>query len=170
LLDIIKIKVNFEKQMSFTQFLVKSFNQVIQRESEINAQTSAQGDIFQTTFKGFNANMLRQSASGSSYGMRLIQESRILGKKKRIPTFVRVINKDDNSFSSSSKYGANLRLLREQNFKPEMVQGGSMKGIGLSSEEVQVSNFLILKSDLNHIKTLKQESENFVINDMKSVI
>ena len=170
LLDIIKIKVNFEKQMSFTQFLVKSFNQVSQRESELNQQMGAQGDIFLGTFKGFNANILRQSASGSSYAMRLIQESRIAGKKKRIPTFVRVINKDDNTFSSRSRYGANLRFLREQNFKPEMDQGGSKKGIGFSSEEVQVSNFLILKSDLNHIKNLKQESERFVINDMKSVI
>lgn len=35
LLDIIKIKVHYEKQMPFSNFLVKSFNQVIQREIEI---------------------------------------------------------------------------------------------------------------------------------------
>ena len=33
-----------------------------------------------------------------------------------------------------------------------------------------MSNFLILKSDLGHIKCLKEESEHLVVNDMKSVI
>ena len=68
--------------------------------------------------------------------MRLIKQSRMIGKKKRIPTFIRVINKEDNIFSSSSKFGANLRFLREENFKPDTVQGGISKGIGQISDEV----------------------------------
>lgn len=34
LLDIIKLKIKFEKQMDFLQFLMQSFNSINQRESE----------------------------------------------------------------------------------------------------------------------------------------
>jgi hypothetical protein len=52
--------------------------------------------------------------------------------------------------------------LREQNFKS--------KGEGPYDEQCQVSNFLILKSDLNVIKAIKEECEKLVTNDMKNII
>ena len=67
-------------------------------------------------------------------------------KKKRIPTLVRIINKEEIQFSSTFKYGSNLRFLREYNFKPELeMETGSF------DEDQQVSSFLILKSDMGHI-------------------
>lgn len=76
----------------------------------------------------------------------------------RVPTMVRIINKADNTFSTKFRYGANLRFLREHNFNQDN-SGSSQYGMddgSLNNDEIQISNFLILKSDLNHIKTLKE--------------
>jgi len=40
-------------------------------------------------------------------------------KRRQVPSFLRVIHKEDNNLSQKSKYGSNLRFLREQNFKKD---------------------------------------------------
>jgi len=70
---------------------------------------------------------------------------------------VRVIHRDGDAFAQEPKYGANLRLMREHNFVQK-------------SRRLEVANFLILKSDLEHIKQLNQQSTQLVMTDMKSVI
>lgn len=111
--------------------------------------------------------MLRHAAQGSGYATRLALEARVTGKRRRVPCLLRVINKDEASFARRSRYGANLRLLREQNYQADEAEA---PGAALGQADHRTSNFLILKSDLGHIKCLKEESEHLVVNDMKSVI
>ena len=114
LLDIIKLKVNYEKNMSFLHFLTFSFNQIAQqRETEFQNTKLDSGKL-----KGFNSSLIKQ-AMANQHGQQMLKDSKFT-KKKRIPTLVRIINKEENQFSSTFKYGSNLRFLREQNFKPEL--------------------------------------------------
>lgn len=106
--------------------------------------------------------------------MRLLHESKFQ-KKRKVPTLVRIINKGDNSFNQRFKYGANLRFMRDQNLKRDAIARGDGKGkrvdkIQQMLEENQVSNFLILKSDIAHIQGLKEESDQIVTSDMKDFI
>jgi hypothetical protein len=75
------------------------------------------------------------------------------GVSKKLPKLVRIINKQSNSFNDQIKPGGNLRLMRQ---KVTVTQN--------------VSNFIILKSDLTHIKLLNDYSSDMVQNDMTSVI
>ena len=109
--------------------------------------------------------MLRHAAQGSGYATRLAVEARVTGKRRGVPCLLRVINKDEASFARRSRYGANLRLLREQHYQVDDVETSTTQ-----TDHHRLSNFLILKSDLSHIKCLKEESEHLVVNDMKSVI
>ena len=121
--------------------------------------------------RGFNSNLIMQGMNNSAFGIQLLQRSKC-ARKMRVPTMVRIINKADNTFSSKFRYGANLRFLREQNFKQDSTGAAScrMDDASINGDEIQVSNFLILKSDLNHIKTLKELTDNMVTNDMMSTI
>ena len=121
--------------------------------------------------RGFNSNLILQGMNKSPFGIQLLQRSKC-ARKMRVPTMVMIINKSDNTFSSRFRYGANLRFLREQNFKQDS-SGTTNRGLDHAStngDEIQVSNFLILKSDLNHIKALREQTDKMVMNDMKSII
>lgn len=74
---------------------------------------------------------------------------------------IRIIDKDQPAFGDQFRPSNNLRYLREHNFK----QVGSTA----KYDKINPSNFLILKSDLNHINELKEESSEMVVSDLKSV-
>lgn len=66
-----------------------------------------------------------------------------------------------------------MRFLREHNFKQPFSPTPQTKLDELNminDDECQVSNFLILKSDMNLINKLKAESDKLVTNDMKNII
>lgn len=102
------------------------------------------------SLKGFNAGLAGGQITNSPYSTKILNQSKFM-KKKRVPTFIRIINKEDNQFSQVFKYSSNLRFLREQNFKPELDMTANSS---FTADENKVSNFLVLKSDLSHIKML----------------
>ena len=167
-LDIMKIKVHFEKKITFSQFLMQSFSQVNLRDNE--AEFGSSFDQSSSKFKGFNKTILEQATEGSQLANRLIRESRLM-KKKKIPQLVRVINKDERQFSAKFKYGSNLRLLREYNYTTDLYQVGRPNDLPQEQKQDNpISKFLILKSDLAHIRQLNHASEQLVVNDLKSII
>jgi hypothetical protein len=71
------------------------------------------------SLKGFNSNLIKNGIQGNPFSQKILRESKFY-KKKRIPTLVRIINREENTFQKTFRYGSNLRFLREYNFKPEM--------------------------------------------------
>jgi hypothetical protein len=98
--------------------------------------------------------------NGNSHASLLLKKSQFKSKKK-IPSLVRIIDKDEPTFGDQFRPANNYRFLREHNFKQISKA---------ASDKVQASTFLILKSDLTHLRDLQEESSKMVVSDMKSVI
>lgn len=104
--------------------------------------------------------MTANISNGNSHASLLLKKSQFKSKKK-IPTLIRIIDKDEATFGDQFRAAHNYRFLREHNFKQIS---------RTASDKIQTSTFLILKSDLTHLRDLQEESSKMVVSDMKSVI
>jgi serine/threonine protein kinase len=143
LLDIIKLKIKFERKMPFLAFLEAQFTHIVERDQQASAALDNASSLH-GSLKEFNSALISPSITNSEYGKKLLQQSSRV-KAKKVPTMVRVISKEDDTFYDKARFGANLRLMRDNNFAPK-------------NKTNHLANFLILKSDLEHIQQLNQQT------------
>ena len=72
LLDIIKLKIKFERKMPFLQFLEAQFTHIVERDQQASA-TLDNASSLHGSLKGFNSALISSSITNSEYSKKLLQ-------------------------------------------------------------------------------------------------